>query len=201
MLLLPCLACLLLPLFHHTTAIPLGPAGRFFDGSLLPGGPATTADGNLTPFYRNLPLLLDDPSLNATHGKRPRSNKIYPELGAGHYHLRFHDYGKDIEYQYGVDVLARAAQEVEEWITITRKHSYTPVEAEHFWRSGPVTLTLGPTKVGYVLGDLKNFIALINAFHGNYGVFWEWEGDMFSTGGTGGLGGFNRMGKAKLKSL
>ncbi|KAI4086798.1 MAG: hypothetical protein LQ348_003145 [Seirophora lacunosa] len=199
MLLLPCLAFLLLPLFHHTTAIPLGPAGRFSVSSLLPGGPATTADGNLTPFYRNLPLLRDAPLLNATSGKRPRTSKIYPELGAGHYHLRFHDYGKDIEFQYGADVLAKASQEVDEWITVARKHSYTPVEAEHFWRSGPVTLTLSPAKGGYILADLKYFIALINAFHGNYGVFWEWDGEMFGTGG--GSGAFTLMGRAKLKSL
>ncbi|KAL8650771.1 MAG: hypothetical protein Q9210_003629 [Variospora velana] len=196
-MLLPYLAFLLFSHpFHLITAAPAGPAaGHSTDGTLLQGGPAIAADGNLTTFYQNLLLR---PLSGIIRGKRPRGAKVYPKYSSGQEHLRFHDYGRDIDERDGTDVLAKAAQEVDEWISVARKHSYTPVEAEHSWRSGPISLTITPTTNGYLLGDLKYYIALITAFHGQYGLFWEWDAQIF---GTGNWGAFTLRGKAKLRGI
>ncbi|KAI4113443.1 MAG: hypothetical protein LQ338_008175, partial [Usnochroma carphineum] len=147
-------------LFYLATATPVGPPGQNADGTILLPNPA---DGNLSSVHA--PLILpnntanNDPdpttTLGAGHVGRPRMAKIYPQLAVGKYHIRFHNYGQDIDRQEGASVLARAAHEVQDWIAHTRKQSYTPVESEHTWRSEKVELSIRPRQDGYTLGDLK----------------------------------------------
>ncbi|KAI4138350.1 MAG: hypothetical protein L6R39_006831 [Caloplaca ligustica] len=176
------LAFVLFQLYRHTTALPAGPPGQNTDGTLILPNPA---DGNLSTIYTTLVFLnntVDNSShvtLGAPSPRRPRGSKVYPEgRGSGKYWIRFYDYGRDVSEQDGVNVLHKAAHEVDDWILAAKKHSYTPVEQEHSWRSGSVELSVKPNSSGYILGDLKSYLALITAFHGKYGMFWEWEAQL-----------------------
>ncbi|KAL8984052.1 MAG: hypothetical protein Q9177_004805 [Variospora cf. flavescens] len=196
-MLLPYLAFLLVShLFHLITAAPAGPAaGHSTDSGLLEGGPAIAVDRNITTFYRN---LLRRPLRGVIRGKRPGGDKFYPELTDGKYHLRLFNYGRDIDSREGTDVLAKAAQEVDEWINVARQKGITPVESEHSWRSGPISLTITPANDGYTLDDLKYYIGLMTAFHRKYDLFWEWEAELLWTGGMGAL---RPRGRANLRGI
>ncbi|KAL9018955.1 MAG: hypothetical protein Q9185_003789 [Variospora sp. 1 TL-2023] len=195
-MLLPYLAFLFSHLFHLITAAPAGPAaGHSMLSALLQGGPAIAADRNITTFYQN---LLRRPLSGFIRGKRPGSDKYYPELTDGLYHVHFLKYGRDIDSGDGTDVLAKAAQEVDEWMKVARLKSKTPVESEHSWRSGPTSLTITPANDGYLLEDLEYYIRLMTAFHRKYNLFWEWEADLLWTGG---MHPMRPRGRANLRGI
>ncbi|KAI4206985.1 MAG: hypothetical protein LQ346_000817 [Caloplaca aetnensis] len=144
------------------------------------------------------PILFDDEDSHLTLNDRPQLNKIYPALRKGDHHVRFHDYGKDIPSDSeGASVFYEATHQVDDWIDAARKHTYTPVEGSHSWRSGSIELTIAPNTQGYLLGDLKYYLALMTAFHAKYGAFWEWEAQLIDNSGT--FGFLKVVGKASLK--
>lgn len=182
-LLLLLVFCITASFIHATAAIPV----KLLSHDLV--------HANLSTIH---PILLFDHDPHLTLNGRPHLNKVYPALDKGGHHVRFHDYGKDIPSDSEcASVFYKAAHEVDDWISVARKHTYTPVEGEHSWRSGSIELTVGPNADGYLLGDLKFYLALMTAFHTKYDAFWEWEGQLIDNSGT--FGFLNVVGKASLK--
>ncbi|KAL8776996.1 MAG: hypothetical protein Q9213_008048 [Squamulea squamosa] len=72
-------------------------------------------------------------------GKRPGENLVWPAGHAGEYHIRFNHYKNPIDYQDGQGVLLKALNDIDEWLKVSKKGSYTPVDAEH--HTSPPALT------------------------------------------------------------
>ncbi|KAL8759132.1 MAG: hypothetical protein Q9184_003713 [Pyrenodesmia sp. 2 TL-2023] len=173
-MLLHLITLLTLQLVCHTSAIPVTPSIPNADGNLvlpdLPeGGPSSVIASTFGPL--------------GTPGKRPSGDRLYPpENEPGKWHILFNRYGKDLRKDDGAAVLAKAVFEVDDWIRAAQKGSDTPVKSEHVWTQGSTRLKIKPNWTGYTLGDLKNYITLIVAFHAKYEVYWEWHASLISRG-------------------
>ncbi|KAL8918959.1 MAG: hypothetical protein Q9208_007069 [Pyrenodesmia sp. 3 TL-2023] len=165
--------CICKPFIHTAAAIPVNLLGQ------------DLVHANLSTVH---PIVVHENDPHLTLNSRPHLNKIYPVLNKGDHYARFRKYGKDIPSDSdAASVFYMAAHEVDDWISVARKHTYTPIEREYSWRSGSIELTVGPTTNGYLLGDLKYYLPLMTAFHTKYDAFWEWEGQLIDNSGTFGF--------------
>ncbi|KAL8863099.1 MAG: hypothetical protein Q9178_000473 [Gyalolechia marmorata] len=85
------------------------------------------ADSNQT---RPVGLLLPSANLTA-FGARPRENLIWPEGHSGTYHIRFNHYKDRVVHADGQAVILKALDDIDQWLKISKKGSYTPIDDEH----------------------------------------------------------------------
>ncbi|KAL8929972.1 MAG: hypothetical protein Q9208_001116 [Pyrenodesmia sp. 3 TL-2023] len=186
----------------HSLAAPAGPSLESADGNIILLRPdAADVDKPWTTWTlpsNETDAVSDDTSLGAPH---PPKDTLWPQTTGGHYYIRFRHPGKSIEPDDGKSVLLKAADDVDGWIASARKGGYTPVEAEHSWKaqSSRVILSIAPAAEGYLLADLKYYIALMTAFHTSHDAnFWEWDAVLATRGKY--LGTLHKRGTAKLRA-
>ncbi|KAL8923552.1 MAG: hypothetical protein Q9208_004498 [Pyrenodesmia sp. 3 TL-2023] len=187
-MLLYLITLLTIQLVGKTLAVPVTPPEQNADGNLvLPNLPDGKPSSVIASTFGPL----------GTPGKRPSGDRLYPpENEPGKWHIHFSRYGKDLRKDQGAALLAKALFDVDDWIRAARKGSETRVEGEHVWTEGSIRFKAKPNWTGYTLGDLKNYVTLIVAFHAKYEVFWEWHASLISRGRWGSA---SAVGTAKLE--
>ncbi|KAI4121538.1 MAG: hypothetical protein LQ338_006307 [Usnochroma carphineum] len=177
--------------------------GHNGDGTLM-----LPESGNLTSPSPILvfPSDVTDTTVTAVNApKRPKSGIIWPE-GRGRYYIGFTHYGRDIQWEDGVALLRRAESIIDGWINAVPNHASTRVETEHSpspqltlhsWTAGRLVLTMKPKSSGFNLGEMKNYVTVMQSFHARYQIFWEWDAQLLTASKTFGI--VSKVGEAKLK--
>ncbi len=181
---------LTLQLVTITLAVPVTPPSQDVNGNLvLPDLPDDTSSSVIASTFGPL----------GTPGKRPGGDRLFPpENDPAKWHILFSRYGKDIRKDEGALLLAKALSQVEDWIRAARQRAETPVEVEHTWTQGPTRLKISKPNwmASYTLGDLKNYLEIMVAFHAKYEVYWEWHAQLITRGRWGSA---NAVGTGKLE--
>ncbi|KAL8733736.1 MAG: hypothetical protein Q9166_001929 [cf. Caloplaca sp. 2 TL-2023] len=129
-------------------------------------------------------------------GSRPKDNYLWPESSGGHYYLRVQHFKDRINTREGSAAIQKALDDIDAWLKVAKKGSYTPVDHEHHWVEGTVRISIKPDNSGYLLGDLQKYMNLIATLHKTYGEYWEWSGDLIVR--TRGIGLLRTVGKASF---
>ncbi len=68
----------------------------------------------------------------------------------------------------------------------------------HMWTQGSTRLKISKPNwmASYTLGDLKNYLEIMVAFHAKYEVYWEWHAQLITRGRWGSA---NAVGTGKLE--